>query len=93
MELETKTGHRASDGKLGDVRKRALLFRILTLLWAFPSFGAAWILCRGGGDWMHGKAVAEILGLIQFEQWIAFGVLGVHLLFLILAIQYSKELR
>lgn len=57
--------------------RRSVLFRTLTLLWIFPSLGAAWIIASERA-WLHAGDILAALGAVRVEQWIALGLLLAH---------------
>jgi hypothetical protein len=65
-------------------------FRMLTLLWIFPSGGAALILGLNLPDWSHARGLAEHLSAVALEQWIALVVLMAHPVFGALAWHYHR---
>jgi hypothetical protein len=71
-------------------RPKTELFRMLTLLWIFPSGGAALILGLNFPDWSHTRGLLEHLGAVALEQWIAVAVLMVHPVFAWLAWHYHR---
>ena len=71
-------------------RPRTDLFRMLTLLWIFPSGGAALILGLNLPDWSHARGIVEHLAVVTLEQWIALAVLIAHLVFAGLAWHYHR---
>ncbi len=71
-------------------RPKTDLFRMLTLLWIFPSGGAALILALNFPDWSRARGLLGHLGAVSLEQWIALAVLVAHLVFAILACHYHR---
>ena len=64
---------------------RAQLCTVLSWLWIFPSLGAIGILLTSGTEWRQAGGVVEGLRAVKFEQWIAFVLLALHLLFFVMA--------
>ena len=64
---------------------RAQLCTTLSWLWIFPSLGAIWILLTGGTEWRHAGGWLEGFRAVKFEQWIALGLLALHLAFFAMA--------
>ena len=56
---------------------RAVLFRMLTLLWLFPSAGALWLLLADTA-WLRAGNALEHLHAVRVEQWVAVGLLLLH---------------
>ena len=70
-------------------QRRALLFALLSVLWLFPSIGAIWILSTAPGlPWDSG--LGKVFSSVRFEQWVALALLGLHALFIYLAIHYRR---
>ena len=70
---------------------RARLFTMLAVLWVFPSAGAGVII---GGDfirWFQSPTVLAGVQAVAFEQWIALGLLMLHVLFVALAIWFHRR--
>ena len=65
-------------------------FRMLTLLWIFPSGGAALILALNFPDWSRARGLLGHLGAVTLEQWIALAVLLAHPVFAWLAWHYHR---
>lgn len=57
---------------------RRLRYRILTLLWGFPSLGAAWILWRSTPPAAGGDPIWTRLQGLPIEGWISLVVIGLH---------------
>jgi len=73
---------------------KAILFTVLSILWMFPSIGAGWVIGTDPWKWLSAKSVGVALSSIRFEQWIALLLLGLHLLFIVLALCFrSRERR
>jgi hypothetical protein len=51
---------------------------VFSLLWCFPSFGAAWILAMDARLWAWGAGTLGMLASVRFEDWVAILLLGVH---------------
>jgi len=71
-------------------QRKATLFRVLSLLWFFPTGGAAVILALGIARARRTACWDELLGGIRFEHWIALGVLAAHGAFFRLARHYRR---
>ena len=56
-------------------------FRMLALLWIFPSAGAAAILGLNHPHWSQARGFVQNLAAVGLEQWIAMAVLLAHLIF------------
>ncbi|MBI1842914.1 MAG: hypothetical protein HYR88_18900 [Verrucomicrobia bacterium] len=57
---------------------RRVRYQMFCLLWSFPSLGACVILARTPPPWREGAGIAETLGNVQLEAWIALALLGAH---------------
>jgi len=68
-------------------------FRMLALLWIFPSGGAAMILGLRMPDWSEARGLLQHLGVVEFEQWVALAILLAHLVFAWLAWRYHRAER
>lgn len=53
-------------------------FRMLSLLWCFPTSGAVWILGSGARHWDFTKGTLAGLEGIRIEEWIALLLLILH---------------
>lgn len=71
-------------------RPRTDLFRMLALLWIFPSGGAALILGLNFPDWSQARGLIEHVAAVGLEQWIALVVLLAHPAFAALAWHYHR---
>jgi hypothetical protein len=71
-------------------RPKTDLFRMLTLLWIFPSGGAALILGLNFPDWSRARGLLEHLGEVALEQWVALAVLIAHPVFAALTWRYHR---
>ena len=59
--------------------RKARLYRMLTILWSFPSLGNVVILAANWRpEWFQTVANGGII-LIQIEVWVALGILLTHL--------------
>jgi hypothetical protein len=61
-----------------------------SLLWIFPSAGAALILAPGLPPKFQGRSLLEALGAISIEEWTALAILAVHAVFVLLALHYHR---
>ena len=71
-------------------RPKTELFRMLALLWIFPSGGATLILGLNFPDWSRARGLLDHLGAVSLEQWIALAVLIAHPIFAALAWHYHR---
>jgi hypothetical protein len=71
-------------------RPRALLFAVLSVLWVFPSAGAAFIILSSP-EWLRAGGLLAGLQAVRMEQWIALGVLLAHPVFVWQAVQLRRE--
>jgi len=71
-------------------RPKANRYKMLSLLWIFPSLGAVVILALDGPSWIHGAGLGERLAAIPLQSWIAVTLLALHGLFLWLARHYHR---
>jgi hypothetical protein len=65
-------------------KARALLFRILAILWVFPSIGAVWILGSNAKGWEKSGAI-RLLRSLAVEDWVAIALLACHFIFILRA--------
>lgn len=87
MERDTanvETGDVVSEPKRVHQPKAALC-RILSMLWFFPSAGAALIFAVTEAKWLHADGWIEGIKVVRLEQWIAMVVLTTHAAFVWLA--------
>jgi hypothetical protein len=78
------------EAPLDPLLRRKLLFRMLAILWIFPSAGAGWIIVRDFHSWKHSDGVLQLLSSIRLEDWVAFFLLLAQLWFVVQAIRYSR---
>lgn len=67
--------------------RRALLFKILSILWIFPSSGALWILRSGPKAYMRASTFLEKVEAVALEEWIAMLLLIAHMVFIVRALR------
>lgn len=79
------------EAPLDPLLRRKLLFRMLAILWIFPSAGAVWIILRDGRSWKRSEGVLQLLSSIRLEDWVAFLLLVAQLWFVLRAIRYSRR--
>ncbi|MBL9171070.1 MAG: hypothetical protein JNN07_25280 [Verrucomicrobiales bacterium] len=60
----------------------AVRYRVLSVVWCFPSLGAAWLLGIGLPTWKFEQGIAAGLAGIRIEEWVAILLLGLHVLWL-----------
>ena len=70
---------------------RATLFAVLSLLWVAPSITSLVIIGMDSPRLAHTQTLAEMLGAISFESWIAGGLLFLHPVFIVLALKYRRH--
>lgn len=63
--------------------RRAIRYRMLCLLWIFPSLGALGILANDARQWLR-PAAGEPAGP-GAESWLALGLIAAHIAFAVLA--------
>lgn len=71
------------------IKHRALLFTVLSILWVFPTGGAVWILAHDA-RWSRSASIREGVQGVALEQWIALGLLLLHILFIVLAFRLRR---
>ena len=69
---------------------KAALCRMLSMLWFFPSAGAALILAVTEARWLHAGGWIEGIKVVRLEQWIALVVLMAHPAFVWLAWRFRR---
>ncbi len=72
-------------------RPKATRFLMLTVLWVFPSLGAAWMIGSDARRWFDATSFLAALGMIRFEQWIGSAILLAHVVFGGLAWHYRRH--
>jgi hypothetical protein len=72
------------DATGGGYQPRAVLFKVLAMLWVFPSVGAIWILARSAHAWPASQP-SVMFQSIAFEEWVAMALLLMHVTFVALA--------
>jgi hypothetical protein len=71
-------------------RPKSAFCLMLSILWVFPSAGAALILGATEAQWLRADGLLAGLRAVTFEQWIAFVILLAHLVFAWLAWQFRR---
>ena len=72
-------------------RPKATLFLMLTVLWIFPSLGAAWMIGSDARRWFDAAGLLAALGMIRLEQWIGMAILIAHGVFGWLTWHYRRN--
>ena len=72
-------------------RPKATLFLMLTVLWIFPSFGAAWMIGSDARRWFDAAGFIAALEMIRLEQWIGMAILIAHVVFGWLTWHYRRN--
>lgn len=57
-------------------------YRMLSIVWWFPSLGAIGLLARDVSRWRWGAGAAAGLGSVPLEDWIGGVILAIHLFWL-----------
>lgn len=57
-------------------------YRMLSLVWCFPSLGALWLLGTGMQSWRFEQGILEGITGVRVEEWIAVLLLGLHVFWL-----------
>lgn len=70
--------------------RRALRYRMLCLLWIFPSLGALGILANDARQWL--RPVAGETTSPGLESWLALGLIAAHILFALRAWRSRADL-
>lgn len=70
------------------VRPKYQFCSTMSWLWVFPSLGALVILAAP--RWPAAATVVEALGMVQIQEWIAAGLLLLHVVFILLARRYNR---
>jgi hypothetical protein len=71
-------------------RPKANRFKMLSVLWIFPSLGALVILGLDTGAWIQRASLGDCLAAVPLQSWMAVMVLVAHGLFLGLARHYHR---
>ena len=71
------------------IKHRAILFTVLSILWVGPTGGAVWIIASNAA-WSRASSVREGVLAVAVEQWIALGLLLLHILFIVLALRFHR---
>ncbi len=72
------------------IKPRANLFRMLSILWIFPSFGAIWIILLERSASRKGLTLFQRLQEVTLEQWITIVILLAHVAFVWFARHYER---
>lgn len=93
--MENEKTHSDEGKPSEETRKvsRAILFRVLSILWIFPSFGAGWILAGDFKRWFRSDSVASAISLVKVEEWVAFLLLLLQAIFIFLAIRFRTRVQ
>jgi hypothetical protein len=70
---------------------KRLLFRVLSILWSFPTLGAIWIWASESGRVKTGASLLEKMAAITIEQWLAAILIMLHFAFITLAFYHRRE--
>lgn len=81
---------RQIEAPLDRIRRRGLLFNVMSLLWVFPSVGAIWIIVAGFSSSSDLRGTGNGIEAITFDQWIAFAVVLAHGVFAGLGFHYRQ---
>ena len=93
MSSEPVSEKQEAGAQLDHPRSKALLFKMLTVLWIFPTAGAVWIWFT---EWDQFRGRAKLSGTwpaMVLEQWVALVLVLLHTVFLALASYYSRKER
>ena len=71
-------------------RPKMRLCAIASVIWVFPTIGAAWIVAPDVQHWFSAESVLGGLRAVAFEQWIALVILAAHPVFAGLAWHYHR---
>ena len=66
-------------------------YRVLSLVWCFPSLGALWLLGTGIKQWSFRDGLLPGLTHVRIEEWIALLLLALHAVWLLKWRQSTKE--
>ena len=81
----SRASSEAGDVEAEGVRPSATrLWKVFTLLWIGPSAGALWILHEGPARYRRAADVRGVVSGIALEEWIAVGLIVLHLSFMFL---------
>ncbi len=69
---------------------RKLLFRVLSLLWLFPTAGAVWIWATESRGFRASPSLVGTLAAVTLEEWIGLVLVLLHVVFIGLAFRYRK---
>jgi len=72
-------------------RPKTQRFRMLSLLWVFPSAGALLIMVLDAPSWMRLSGLTAQLAAVPLQSWLALGILITHGVFLGLARHYHRS--
>lgn len=67
------------------------LFSMLARLWVLPSAGSLVVIFLAGTPGKRGASWLDRLAWVGFEQWVGFGILTAHFLFMYLAFRYRRS--
>lgn len=71
-------------------RPKTTRFKMLSLLWIFPSAGAVVILAGDAPAWIHQPGLTQCLTSVPLQSWLAVTLLAAHGLFVYLARHYDR---
>ncbi|HXJ61428.1 MAG TPA: hypothetical protein VNU68_32705 [Verrucomicrobiae bacterium] len=71
-------------------RPKTTRFKMLSLLWIFPSAGAVVILAADAPAWIHQPGITQGLASVPLQSWLAVTLLAAHGLFVYLARHYHR---
>jgi hypothetical protein len=70
------------------VRPKYQFCSMMSWLWVFPSLGA--LVMLAAPRWPAAATRMEGLGMVQLQEWIAAGLLLLHVVFILLARRYDR---
>ena len=94
MDKERKERFVANGGWIETTRRyrpKTTKYALLAVFWTFPSLGALWILGQGWPDWLAAPSIPEALKRIRVEDWIAAGLLLIHVLLVGMAVYSARK--
>ena len=84
-------GEDVKEGERRLGRPKATLFFMLTVLWVFPSLGAAWMIGSDARRWFDASGFIAAIETIRLEQWIGMAILTAHGVFGWLTWHYRRN--
>ena len=93
MSTERPPGNREQEPQVVQPRSRALLYKVLAVLWIFPKIGAAWVWFAEWDAFRARSRISGTLSAVAIEQWVALVLVLLQGIFAVLGFYYGRKER